>query len=224
MSAQLAFDLGQRPALGREAFLVSDSNARALAMIDAWADWPGGKLLLTGPEGAGKTHLAHVWAEATGAVVTDAEGMSPAAHPARFLVIEDIDRIAGDRATEEAVFHAHNAVLSGGGRLLLTARGLPADWGLVLPDLASRIAAAGVARIVPPDEALMAGLLVKLFADRHIRARPALVAYLTRRIERSFQAADAAVAALDRAALAQRRPVGVQLASEMFGEADRPAD
>jgi len=223
MGAQLAFDLGQRPALGRAVFLVSESNAQALAMIDAWADWPGGKLLLTGPEGAGKTHLAHVWAAATGATVTGADALGPEAHAARHLVIEDVDRIAGDRAAEEAVFHAHNAVLGAGGRLLLTARRLPADWGLTLPDLASRVSAAGFVRIAPPDEALMAGLLVKLFADRHIRAKPALVAYMTRRIERSFRAAERAVAALDRAALAQRRPVGVRLAAELL-EGDTRAD
>ncbi len=138
-------------------------------------------------------------------------------------MIEDVDRIAGDRAAEEAVFHAHNAVLGAGGRLLLTARGLPAEWGLSLPDLVSRVSAAGFVRIAPPDEALMAGLLVKLFADRHIRAKPALVAYITRRIERSFLAAERAVAALDRAALAQRRPVGVRLAAELL-EGDGAAD
>mgnify|MGYP000153297649 CR=1 FL=1 len=223
MTGQLAFDLGQRPALGREAFLVSDSNARALEMVDAWTDWPGGKLVLVGPEGAGKTHLAHVWAEAAGAMVAGAEALGPDAVSAGRLVIEDVDRIAGDRAGEESVFHAHNAVLGRGGRLMLTARRLPAQWGLVLPDLSSRVAAAGLVRIAPPDEALMAGILVKLFADRHIRARPALIAYLTRRIERSFRAAEAAVAALDRAALAQRRPVGVRLAAELL-EGDLPAD
>ena len=223
MGAQLAFDLGQRPALGREVFLVSDSNARALAMIDDWEDWPGGKLLLTGPEGAGKTHLAHVWAAAVDATVVEADALGQEGLSARHLVIEDVDRIAGDRAAEEAVFHAHNAVLGAGGRLLLTARGLPAEWGLSLPDLVSRVSAAGFVRIAPPDEALMAGLLVKLFADRHIRAKPALVAYISRRIERSFLAAERAVAALDRAALAQRRPVGVRLAAELL-EGDGAAD
>lgn len=216
MERQLTLDLGRRPALGRAAFLVSASNARAVAMVEDWEHWPGGKLVLAGPEGAGKTHLAHVWAEMSGARITDARSVDESALEAGCLVIEDVDRIAGDRAREERVFHLHNAVINRRGRLLLTGRGAPGSWGIALPDLASRLGAAGVARLDPPDEALLAGVLVKLFADRQVRARPLLIDYLLRRIDRSFAAAEAAVAAIDAAALAQGRPVGPRLAAEVL--------
>ena len=216
MQRQLTLDLGRRPALGREAFLVSDSNARAVAMVDDWENWPGGKLVLSGPPGAGKTHLAHVWAEMSGARIVAAADPATDALDAARLVVEDLDRIAGDSHAEERVFHLHNAVLNRGGRLMVTGRGLPASWGLALPDLASRIGAAGVARLDPPDEALLAGVLVKLFADRQIRVKPGLVEYLVRRIDRSFAAADAAVAALDAAALTQGRPVNPRLAADVL--------
>ncbi|NNU81202.1 chromosomal replication initiator DnaA [Halovulum dunhuangense] len=218
MAGQLSLDLKFRPALGREAFLVSESNATALAAVEAWKDWPGGKLALCGPAGAGKTHLAHVWAEMTGASIVSAKEAGTALLGTERLVIEDVDRVAGDPAAEERLFHLHNATLAAGGRLLVTGRSAPRHWALGLPDLASRLSAAGVARLESPDEALLAGVLVKLFADRQIRVKPALVSYLTRRIDRSIPAAQAAVAALDRASLAGARPVGVKLAAELLGE------
>ncbi|MBC7155989.1 MAG: chromosomal replication initiator DnaA, partial [Rhodobacteraceae bacterium] len=141
MSAQLPLNLPPpRPALGRGDFLPAAPNALALAAIDRWAEWPQGKLVLVGPEGAGKTHLAHVWAAMRGAAVVPAASLAvadlPALAAAGAVVVEDADRIGGDAAAETALFHLHNLVLEAGGRLLLTARALPRDWGLALPDLA----------------------------------------------------------------------------------------
>ncbi|WP_112321576.1 DnaA ATPase domain-containing protein [Oceanibium sediminis] len=217
MARQLSLDLGSRPALGREAFLVSDANATALAAIEAYADWPGGRMALVGPEGAGKTHLAHVWAEMSGAQIRAADDPDLGL-PEGPLVLEDVDRIAGDRAAEERVFHAHNAVINAGHRLLVTARSAPPRWGLSLPDLASRMQAAGVTRLEAPDDALLAGVLVKLFADRQLRVSPSMVAYILRRIDRSFAAAADIVARIDRAAMAGARPVGLKLAIDVLAE------
>ncbi len=215
---QLTLDLGRRPALGRAAYLVSPANAEAVAMVEDWPAWPAGRLALTGAAGAGKSHLARVWAEMAGARIL------PAADPAldraedAALLVEDVPAIAGDAAAEARLFHLANAAAAREARVLFTGRGAaPRDWGLTLPDLASRVAAGGHVRLGPPDEALLAGVLVKLFADRQIRARPQLIGWLTRRIERSFPAAEAAVARLDAAALAQGRPVGVRLAAEVLG-------
>lgn len=212
MSGQLPLDLPTRTALGREMYLVSPANADAMAMIDDWAGWPGGKLVLTGPEGAGKTHLAHVWAAAAGGEVRAVAEIDPA-DPPRRLAVDNADQVAGDPAAEEALFHIHNAVLAREGRLLLTARTAPRDWGVGLADLLSRLSAAGVARLGAPDDALMAGLLAKLFADRHIRPHAGLIDWMVPRIERSFAAAAAAVARLDAAALSEGKSVGIRLAT-----------
>ena len=218
MAEQLAFDLPVREALGREDFLVAPANALALDAIDGWRGWPGGKLVLTGPAGAGKTHLAHVWAAETGARVVAATALDPAETLAAAgrVVVEDAERIAGDRAAEEALFHLHNMLAADDGRLLLTARRAPAHWPLVLPDLASRVQAAGIARLETPDDALLSALIVKLFADRQIAVSPALVRYLVARMERSFAAARALVAALDARALERGRPVTRALAAELL--------
>ncbi|MEM1065835.1 MAG: DnaA/Hda family protein [Pseudomonadota bacterium] len=224
MAEQLTFDLPVRPALGREAFFVSPANATALALLDGWRDWPLGKLVLVGPAGAGKTHLAHVWAAETDARIVPASDVTEASVPtlaeAPALAIEDAD---GGALDERALFHLHNLLAEAKRPLLLTAQRAPRDWGLALPDLASRIEAAGRAELAPPDDALLQAVLVKLFEDRQIAVPPALLPYLTARMDRSFAAARALVVALDAAALAEGRAITRPLAAQVLdklGEAD----
>jgi chromosomal replication initiation ATPase DnaA len=219
VTRQLAFDLPARPALGRADFFVSAANALAVRALDS-PDWPGGRMLLTGPAGSGKTHLAHVWAAGAGAAVWPADGLplAPAPLPAA-LAIEDVPGVAGDRAAETALLHLLNWQAERGGQVLLTGRGAPARWGLGLPDLASRIAASPVATLDALDDALLAALLVKLFADRQLRVAPGVVGWLARRIDRSFAGAEAAVTALDARALAEGRPITRALAAAVL---DKP--
>ncbi|MCO8145759.1 chromosomal replication initiator DnaA [Rhodovulum tesquicola] len=216
MARQLILDLPVRPARGRAAFFVAPANEIAVAQIEDWRAWPGGKLVLIGPEGSGKTHLANVWAELTGAPVRYAADLPAADLPALAetgaVAVEDADRIGGDRTAETALFHLHNLLAASGGALLVTARGPARDWGLGLPDLASRMQAAATAHLDPPDDALLAAVLVKLFADRQLAVKPDLIGYLVDRMERSFAAAAETVAAIDREALATGHRPGLRLA------------
>lgn len=224
MARQLAFDLPLREARGRGDFFVSDSNAHALAALDGWQGWPGRKMLLTGPEGAGKSHLTQVWADSAGAEIVAPGALAsldPSTLAGRNVALDDADRIAGDADAEHAAFHLHNLVLAEGGSLLLTATTPPSRWGLTLPDLASRMDGTPMVEIAPPDEALLAAVLVKLFADRQIEPPTSLIQYLVPRIDRSFAGAGAIVDKLDKAALAEGKPLGIKLAGEIL---DRQAD
>ena len=225
MSArQLSFDLPVRTALGRADFFVSPANADAVALIEGWQDWPSRKLLLAGSAGAGKTHLAHVWAEQAGARIVAAGQLAQADIPALAtgpLAVEDAHAIARDRAAEEALFHLHNLVLAEGHALLITAREAPALWDLGLPDLASRMAGTLMVRLGPPDDALLAAVLSKLFADRQLSPTPDTVPYLARRIERRLDAAHEVVAALDARALDKGRAITRALAAEVLDKAAR---
>lgn len=228
MARQLAFELPVRPARGRDAFFVSSANALAVAQVEGWRDWPHRKLLLIGPTGAGKTHLAHVWAGLTDAQVIPAETLAKADLPAladgaMAVAVDGADRIAGARADEAALFHLHNLLQAEGGTLLLTARTPPRDWPLVLPDLASRMQGTATAHLDPPDDALLSAVLVKLFADRQLAVTPGLIEYLTGRMERTFDAAQQIVAAIDRESLATGRKPGVKLARQVLDNA-APAD
>ncbi len=220
MTRQLAFALPLRAALGREDFFVSATNAQALAALDAWRDWPRGKMVLIGPPGAGKTHLAHVWADMTDAQIISAADLAQAdlAGLAQRgpVVVEDCTALAHSAAGQEALFHLHNMLAAKDAPLLMTAITAPRDWGLTLPDLASRVQAASVARLDPPDDALLSAVLIKLFSDRQITVAPALVAYLLPRMERSFDAARALVARLDAEALSRGCAVSRSLAASLL--------
>ncbi|MFQ6753339.1 DnaA/Hda family protein [Cereibacter sphaeroides] len=221
MKGQLAFDLPIRPALSREDFFISPANALALASLDGWRDWPRGKMVLVGPRGSGKTHLAHIWAAQAEARLIPAEALARADLPALAadgaVAVEDAERLGGDRAAEEALFHLHNLMLERAGALLITAAGPPRDWGLGLADLKSRVQAASVTRLEAPDDALLSAMLVKLFTDRQIAVPGMLVPWLVARMDRSCEAARALVAALDARSLAERRPISRQMAAELLG-------
>lgn len=215
MSAQLAFDLPAKPAFSRADFFPSASNRAALAAIDDWQNWQGGRLLLIGPHGAGKTHLAHLWADIAGAQIVAAADLAGAdlRSLGNMVAIEDAHTLTPDG--EVALFHLHN-LLSNQGNLLITARTPPRDWALTLPDLLSRAQAIAIAQLIAPDEALLGAVLIKLFADRQITVPPNLIAYLTPRIDRSIGAAHDLVTALDGAALAQGRPITRALAAQIL--------
>ena len=210
---QLAFDLGTRPAFGRADFLVAPCNEAAVTWLDRWPDWPGPALVVHGPPGSGKSHLAQAWRARSGAEAVAASalaGDTPGAwREAPALVVEDVGRGPLD---ERALLHRYNRAHERGGHLLLTAGAPPARWRLALPDLASRLRLAPAAALGRPDDALLGALVVKLFADRQMAVAPEVPAYLVPRIERRFDAVADLVDALDRAALAENRPVTVPLA------------
>ncbi len=215
---QLTFELPLRTATGREAFFVAPGNALALAEIDRWRAWPACKLALIGPEGAGKSHLAAVWATEAGAATVAAPDLPAPDTLPPYVVVEDAESVAGRADAEEALLHLHNRTLEAGGALLLTARTPPARWPVRLPDLASRLAATPIARLDMPDDALLAALLEKLFADRQLRVSAELIRWCVPRMERSFSAAQTLVAELDARALATRRPLGRKLAAEVLDD------
>lgn len=218
MARQLSFDLPAMTALGREDFFVSPANALAVAMISARI-WPGGKLVLTGPEGAGKTHLAHVWASETGARIIEATALAETDIPelaAGPVAVEDVPLLAGDDARQALLFHLHNLTLANGHPLLLTGRAAPGFWDLALPDLQSRVDAAQHVALDPPDDALLGAVLAKLFVDRQLSPGPEVISYLVKHMDRSFEAAARTVAALDRIALDEKRDITRALAVRLL--------
>jgi chromosomal replication initiation ATPase DnaA len=193
LPVQPALPLAWEPVLDASRFALSAANAHAVRWLQSPQLWPMPRTLLIGPQGSGKTHLARLF---SGSVWDNA-----------------------DAAEAEALFHAWNAA-SAERPLLMTARTPPRDWargpGLGLADLASRMVATPQVRIGEPDDALLAGVLAKQFADRGLKVGEEVIAWAVPRMERSFAAAAALVAALDAAALAQRRAITVPLAREVL--------
>lgn len=215
---QLAFDLGHRPAFGRDDFLVAPGNEEAVQWIDRWPNWPSHVLALFGPPGCGKSHLAQVFALKARAVALaspdlSVEHVGTVLGRAGAFVVEE-----GDLADERALLHLFNGVREVQGSLLLTGREPPARWTVKLADLSSRLASIPAVRIAPPDDEMMQAVIVKLFADRQLGVGPDVVAYVTRRIDRSFSAARELVEAADKSSLAGQRPITVPLIKSIIGE------
>lgn len=222
---QLTLDLPHQPSFAREDFLAAPSNREALRAIDQWPNWAGRMLLLVGPEGAGKTHLASLWAGMANAVVVHGESLARAGleldAQTSALLIEDADSIS---PADDRLFHLVNAALQNGVWMLLTARAAPEAWDLMTPDLLSRLRLAPVVRLEAPDIELIEAVLFKLFSDRQLQVEPPVVAYIAVRIERSLGEARRVVHTLDREALALGRRVTRAMVSKVLHESAPEGD
>ncbi|CAH1669848.1 MULTISPECIES: hypothetical protein [unclassified Chelatococcus] len=207
---QLPLDLPVEPRQGVEDFLVGPANAAAYGLVEAWPHWPDPIVLLVGPEGSGKSHLAAIWRERSGATLLSSSGLDERSLEETLLVadphavlVEDCDQGPLD---EHALFHLLN-VMRTRGHALLTARSLPGAWGLAVPDLLSRLRLATLAEMGSPDDALLRAVLVKLIVDRQLIVDAGVIETLLTRMERSFAAAQKIVAALDHEALSRGRRI-----------------
>ena len=212
MAKQLRLGLRRPAPYARESFVDGPSNAQARAALDAWPRWPGAALVLVGPEGVGKTHLARAWAQAAGARVLERASPDVAKAAGRPVLVEDVDR----GTDEEALFHLINLAGQRGGGLLLTARTAPATWPAALPDLRSRLNALPVAEIEAPDDEVLRGVLRLFFRERNIRPHDDVYPYLLRRMERSIAGAREIVQRLDETEHPDIRPVSRVLARQIL--------
>jgi len=214
---QLAFALPHAESLTRDNFLEGPANEAGLALIESWPDWPNRIMLLVGPEGSGKSHLAAIWAEDAGARSTAAHALAlddvPGALATGALVIEDLEP---GRLDERAMFHLMNLARQDEAFVLMTTRLSPSAFEVELRDLRSRLRAVPTVSLLPPDDLLFRGLIVKFCADRQLSVDETVVSYLTSRIERSYAAARQAVHLLDSEALRLGRPVTRALAAELL--------
>jgi chromosomal replication initiation ATPase DnaA len=214
---QLAIELPHRPAFGRADFLVSECNAAALGWIERWPDWAF--LVLHGPPRSGKSHLAHLWRERSGGRLVTGDALSRS-EPSELAASRAVAVDDAERAPEQTLLHLYNCCREVGASLLVVACEAPGIWPIALPDLASRLRAIPAVAIAPPDDALLAAVLVKHFADRQVRVPPSVIGFLVRRIERSFAAAAMLVERLDRMGFETGGPITLSLARRALAEAD----
>jgi chromosomal replication initiation ATPase DnaA len=214
---QLPLAFTHDPASGRDDLLVADPLSAAVKIVDSWPYWPSPVVILAGPIGSGKSHLASIWSERCGAISIHPVAGSDAAVAAANgpVIFEDVDRLGFD---DTELFHVINSVRENGTSLLMTTRLWPMSWPVTLPDLRSRLKAATVVEIGEPDEELLSQVIVKLFADRQLYIDDKLVLYIVNRLERSMSAAQLIVDRLDRLALGRGTRITRVLVAEVLNE------
>lgn len=212
---QIPLSFDHRPAFSGEDFLVSPSNEQAIQWIDSWPNWPGPLLVIVGPKGSGKTHLANVFINATGAKNIGKDYLEKnSAHSIcdgeKALVVENAENIVG-HGLDEQLLHLYNTARERDIRILMTATSAPARWKINLKDLSSRLNTAPIAEINPPDDSLIAALLLKQFTDRQINISQDVINYLISRMDRSFSAVRDVVEKTDSLSLSEKRKITIPL-------------
>lgn len=212
-SEQIPLILPLNASISREDLLESRSNKLAIDLVDRWPDWPSNVVVLAGPIGSGKTHLAKVWAASSKAKLLSMAELQD--HPnlaeTNNVVLEDATAGAID---EEALFHTVNQSRASKNYILITSRSFPSSWMITLPDLLSRLKLAHIVELQEPDDELLSGLIFKLFSDRQLEVAPNVIDYLVTRMERSMEVAGDVVAWLDKEALARHRKINRAMAGE----------
>ncbi|MDE2563984.1 MAG: ATPase [Sphingomonadales bacterium] len=181
---------------GEQSIVLSAGLQQVLDRLSAPHDWPFRTAILAGPPRSGKSLLAR-WFAGT--------GLGEA--------IDDADTVP-----EDQLFHRWNRAQGEGRALLLVSNRPAGEWQVALPDLASRLGAALLVEIGPPEDELLAGLLEAHAARRGLALPDGAAAYLLPRIERSHAAVEALVARIDRLSLERKAPVTISLLRDALAE------
>src|SRR5437667_405774 len=125
-------------------------------------------------------------------------------------------------AGRQLAFDLPHRPATGRDDFLITAQQAPIAWNIALPDLLSRLKAAPAIQLGAPDDVLLRGVLVKLFADRQIGIDEAIVSYLLSRMPRELAAARTLVAEIDRRAFEERAEVTRNFVAKIVGDITSP--
>jgi chromosomal replication initiation ATPase DnaA len=191
---QIALPLDELRPGAASSLIITQSNAPVFSALAQASSWPGRCAILYGPARSGKSLMARYFVmQADGHVIDNA-----------------------DMAGEEVLFNAWNRAQETGRPLLLISDIPPADWKIALPDLRSRLAAAMLLQIPPPDDELVAQLLQKHLADRGTGIAMEALGFASKRIERRYGAIEAFAREANALALAENAPISLGLVKRLI--------
>jgi chromosomal replication initiation ATPase DnaA len=216
MTTQLVMPFAVEVSYHPADFIEGEANREALSLMRRWPDWPYSIVLLIGAKGAGKTHIARLFAAHAKATLLDPKRLGR--HTADQLltgnhawVLDSLNEVADEAALAQLINHAR----ARGDYLLLTTHSAPAHRAFKLPDLRSRLLALPSVTLQAPDDALLAAILLKAFADRQLTVTPEIIRYAVRHLERSVEAMHTFAAKVDQISLASHREVSLALVRDI---------
>ncbi len=221
MTGQLPLAL-RWPAHQRFESFVCGANGVALDLLQAAARTSDSAWLhVAGAVGSGRTHLLIAACAAASDGGRSAQYLSLATLSARradairgfggseLLAIDDIEAIAGDRDAEHALFDLYNRCRAEHATLVFAATAPPAQLGIGLPDLVSRLSACTQIALKPLGEDERRALLRERALARGIELDDSVLDWLFARGKRDLASLLEVLDRVDRASLAAKRRVTV---------------
>ena len=230
---QTAFSFDSAPEMGRDDFMISNCNKEAFAAVDAWPNWVSDGLVLYGPKGSGKTHLAHLFKEKINAAHTkparisfyecsqiNMHNLERICESADVIIMENLN----EKVNQEALFHLFNHFSLNKKYMLWTAQISPARMNFSLKDFQSRIDMLPAIEIKEPDDVMLRALIVKLFNDRQLMISPDILEYIVANTERSFAYVESLVKEIDEISLAYKTTVNYKVVREALQHLNNAKD
>ena len=193
--SQIALPLEHGPPPDHDGYLVTAANAEVHRQLQHWQEWPHHTLILIGPAASGKTSMATAFNAESG-------GLS-------------VDEASASDDTE--IFHLWNRANGEKRPLLLLSEKPVSEWGVILPDLKSRLAASLHLQIGPPDQAMIDGLFQKYFTSRGLTISEEALRYLEKRMIRSYAMVRQLAQKMDQLAIENRKPINLAIAKSALG-------
>jgi hypothetical protein len=180
--------------------IVGQGNGEVVEALREPQRWPFRTAVLSGPPRSGKSLLARWFAESgLGAAIDNADTMD-----------------------EQALFHRWNRAQEERQPLLVISNAGEQGWKIALPDLASRMEAAMRLEIGPPDDAMLADLILLHAGMRGLALDDSATAYLVGRCVRSHLGVEQLVATIDRISLERKQPATLAVWREALEEIAGP--
>ena len=233
---QMILEFPSCPETTFSSFVVSEGSRfafEAAKNICSQEDLPYQALYLFGAGNLGKTHLLlsigngaaeispgqkALYIHASEFVQKIADGDSAAVAVLRkmedvdFLLMDDVERIAGQKAAQEKLYYLYNTLIEKQKKVVFTAS-VPPDR---LPDtedyLISRFQWGMTAELKPIDDRTTEKIIGKLGNDLGLTIPQPIIEFLMKRIARDFVSIKDAVAKINRESYQQKRKVSIPLA------------